>query len=115
MGIEPFGTLSIAGTTKSFDLSSFYFACQDDTAQAAVAVAESCTISVTGYYPSGLQTPVSTFAFANTNPPRNALVLAVLPAGFLGLKNVTFGIASGAVTVATTVLQIDNVVHCNYS
>lgn len=115
LGITPFGTITTGSGVKSFDLRSFYFACGDATANTLVGVAESCTLAVTGYYAKGGQAPEATFAFANTNAPNNAMVLAELPLTYVGLKNVTIGVANGAVTTATTIIAVDDLVHCNYS
>ncbi|KAK5125933.1 hypothetical protein LTR85_011288 [Meristemomyces frigidus] len=121
LSLNPFGTIATASGTKAFDLRSFYFAyqlsykgCVVDDKNTAVTVSSGCTIAVTGYYATGQQAPEVTFAFAPTSLTEATLVLAELPATYTLLKNVTFGIADGAVVTAETVLDIDNVVHCNY-
>lgn len=70
---------------------------------------------MTGFYTNGQQAPEATFAFAPTSPTAATLDLATLPATYVDLKNVTFGVASGAVATAGTALDLDNLVHCNYS
>jgi len=68
-----------------------------------------------GYYINGQQAPEVTFAFANTNPPTQPMNLALLPATYVGLKNVTFGVVSSSTTATTTIFEMDDLVHCNYS
>jgi len=74
---------------------------------------EACTISVTGYYATGQIVTVATFSFAPSTTP-SPMNLATLPLTFSGLKNVTFGVAGSSVAVATSVLLVDNLAHCDY-
>ena len=72
-------------------------------------------VCLVSYYPSGAQVPEATFAFLNNNGPNNVMTLAQLPSAYKGLKNVTIGVVNGATQTALTVLQIDDLSHCNYS
>jgi len=114
LSLNPFGTIAAASGTKAFDLKSFYFGCVLDDKNTALTVSTGCTIAVTGYYTNGQQAPEATFAFASNSLTEATLVLATLPATYTLLQNVTIGIANGAVSTAQTVLDIDNLVHCNY-
>jgi hypothetical protein len=105
---------STAPGTKSFDLGSFYLACNIATVTSLVGVAESYTISVIGYYINGVQAPVQTFTFANTAPGTNPMTFAVLPSTYTNLENVTIGIAGAGTNVATAAINIDSLVHCNH-
>lgn len=121
---------------KTFDLLSFYFACNLFDAQGAADAAQGCVISVNGYYPDGNQTGVATYGFADFNPTAAPMVKALLPLTFWGVQNVTFGnalsdcglryfprfanwlrllgVASSASTPSTTNILIDNVVRVNH-
>ena len=115
--MNPFGNILRGSGTTAFNLYSFYFGCSQLTAEGAADTAVGCTVAVTGYDIYGRQVPEATFAFSPSstiNAPPN---FAVLPAGYLLLQNVTFGLAQGGGTggAAGTVLVVDDVVHCNFS
>jgi hypothetical protein len=113
-GLFPYGTISTASGTKSFDFSQFYFACVGSSGQAAAGIAVSCTISVSGYKKDGSQVPQmsETFAPLSLTGP-NPMRLAVVPSSYRSLINVT--LALSGVDAATTTLYIDDVQHCNYT
>ncbi|KAK5121802.1 hypothetical protein LTR85_004677 [Meristemomyces frigidus] len=111
---RPFGRVERGPNTQAFDLCSFFFACSENTGTTAASEAESCTIAVQGFYVRGQETPEARFQFAaNMASPNNPMVLAELPVTFVGLQNVTFGIVSSATGAPSTVLSIDDLVHCN--
>jgi len=113
--LTPFGTISAGSGVSSFNLESFWFGCVLDTQVPLVAVSSGCTIAVTGFYPGGEQVPVATYAFAPKTLEDAPLVQAVLPSSFLGVKNITIGAANGAILTAETVIDLDNLVHCNHA
>ena len=113
--LTPFGEISTGPGVKSFDLSSFYFGCVTNLENSLVTTSTGCTIAVTGYKYNGQQVPEATFAFAPAQTIGAPPALASLPSSYVGLKNVTIGIASAAVLAAETIVDIDDLVHCNYS
>ena len=112
-----FGTHTIAtnytdSQYKTFDLNSFYFACNQDTFNSAVGVAVSCVITVIGYYPDGSQTPVYTAGSAAPYPARDTMVLAA--PDLKGIDFAQFSIASSAWSTELTNVFVDDLVHVNY-
>ena len=114
LSLTPFGNLVAATSTEIFNLYSFYFGCVLDDHTDAATTSEACTLAVTGFYANGKQAPEVTYAYSPTNDLAAPMNLAVLPASYLAMKNVTIGVAGASVLAAQTVLFIDNVVHCNY-
>lgn len=110
----PFGAIQRGPNTASFSLASFYYACSGNTGTTAATAAEACTVAVQGYFVDGTETAEERYVYApNTASPTNAMAQAVLPATFVGLQNVTFGLVSSVTTPITTVLSIDDLVHTN--
>ena len=97
---------------KTFDLPSFYFACNQETLESAAGAAIGCVISVIGFYPGGSQTPVYTAGSAAPNPLKDPMVLAA--PNFKGVNYVIFGVAASATTSTVTNIGIDNLVHVNH-
>ncbi|KAI5360203.1 hypothetical protein Slin14017_G097640 [Septoria linicola] len=115
--MKPFGTIAAGNDIGSFNLNSFYFGCIANTGQSLVIPAIGCTITVTGFYTTGLQAPAQRYTFTPTTRPQAPLALATLPlsysASLVGLENVTIGIAEADLTPGLAVLDIDNLVHVN--
>lgn len=113
--LSPVATASIAGTnTKFFDLIQFYFACAFPTAESDAGVATGCDISVTGYNTEGQMVGDASFNYAPASLEGASMALAQLPSTFVGLVNVTFGIADASIATALTALALDNIEHVNY-
>ncbi|KAI4601084.1 hypothetical protein KJ359_012271 [Pestalotiopsis sp. 9143b] len=113
---QTFGTIAATGTTKGFDLTSFYFACTLATPILAVTRPQSCDISVTGFYANGKRAPTAKFSFAvvGTIAVAQKMKLATLPTTFKALKNVTIGVNSSQTLSLLTALDIDTISTCNY-
>ncbi|EXJ92616.1 hypothetical protein A1O3_01168 [Capronia epimyces CBS 606.96] len=115
LSLTPYGSI-IASPSTSFDLTSFSFGCgQFQANPQAPGVPVGCAISVTGFDISDQQIPEATFSYAPPDLLGSHMVLATLPSTFRGLKNVTLGVAASSLLVPTTLLDIDDVKHCNYS
>ncbi|PPJ55725.1 hypothetical protein CBER1_08277 [Cercospora berteroae] len=119
VSLRPFGTIaaSTSSGTNSYNLLSFYFGCIGNSATSVVTFATRCTITVTGFYVTGVQAPTLRFTFEPTSTTQSNLARAVLPASYsaslAGLKNVTIGIAEADWSPTLTVLGIDDLVHLN--
>lgn len=111
--LNPFGSIASASNSP-FDLRSFYFGCAVDLHTSFADPSSGCTVAVTGFTWDGEQVPEATFAFSPDSTTAADLALAVLPSSYAKLRNVTFGVAVGSVATAATVLNLDNLVHCNY-
>jgi hypothetical protein len=114
VSLNPVATLKRASGTKHFDLIQFYFACLTTNCQSLVDVPAGCGISVTGYNIAGQMVAEASFNYAPTLIENAPYAKAALPASFIGLQNITFGIADASVAVSLTVMAIDNVSHINY-
>ncbi|CAK1362891.1 hypothetical protein CB0940_04956 [Cercospora beticola] len=119
VSLRPFGTISAVPSqgVNSYNLISFYFGCIGFTAESLVTFSSRCSITVTGFYTTGVQAPTLKFTFVPTSATESQLTKAVLPASYsaslAGLKNVTIGIAEADWTPALTVLGVDDLVHLN--
>ncbi|GIZ44285.1 hypothetical protein CKM354_000748800 [Cercospora kikuchii] len=119
VSLRPFGTISAAPSSgvNSYNLISFYFGCIGNTGESLVSFSSRCTISVTGFYTTGVQAPTLKFTFVPTSATEAPLTKAVLPASYsaslAGLKNVTIGIVEADWTSTLTILGIDDLVHLN--
>lgn len=85
-------TISYPGSkVKSFALSSLYYGCQTDLAQAAASVPVACNITATGFK-AGSSKPVAVQVFAFSPSPGLTAPLAfgTFEAAFQGLENVTY-------------------------
>lgn len=83
-----------------------------DEDEASTALA--CTIALTGYDIWGKQIGMQTLSYApeSVNAPASFFQL---PSQFSNLKNVTFGIVGTSLDAPdTAVIELDDVVHCNY-
>lgn len=112
--MSPSGTAKVAPGTKAFNLEQFYFACNIAQGASEVAVAEGCSIAVTGYNTLGQMVGEAAFAYTPANIEGPPFVKAILPPTFVDLVNVTFGIADAAVATPLTVLALDNITHLNF-
>ncbi|KAI0177482.1 hypothetical protein BJ166DRAFT_600061 [Pestalotiopsis sp. NC0098] len=113
---QTFGTIAATGTTKGFDLTSFYFACTLATPILAITRPQSCDIVVTGFYANGKRAPTAKFSFAviGSIAVAQKMKVATLPATFKALKNVTIGVSSSQTLSLLTALDIDTISTCNY-
>lgn len=81
---------------------------------AFVGLAQTCTITISGFYATGAQVASESFEFGNTAGLSNSLVF-VRPQGvWKELRNVTFAVTSALLVTSTVQMVVDNVQHCNY-
>ncbi|CAK3828873.1 Hypothetical predicted protein [Lecanosticta acicola] len=115
--LKPFGTIAADPTkgVRSFDADSFYFSCAVDDANSLVTPATGCTISVTGFYLTGVQTQTLRFTISPTSILAAQMERVDLPFYWLYLKNLTIGVAESDVFDALTIIDIDNFRHRNHA
>lgn len=99
---------------KTFSLSSVYYGCNAETAQAAISIAVACNITVTGYK-AGSSSPYTaqTLKFIPEEPVdvMNPLTLGTFSSKFQMLQNVTFAVEPSLLTAPV----IDNLVGSTQS
>ena len=93
-------TISYSGSkVKSFALSSFYYGCQTNLAQAAASVPVACNVTATGYKAgSSKAVAVQEFAFSPAEGLMAPLALGKLETAFQGLENVTYAQSPATLT-----------------
>ena len=76
---------------KSFALTSFYYGCQTNLAQAAASDPVACTLTATGYKAgSSKAVAVQAFTFSPAAGTTAPLAFGEFKAAFKGLDNVTY-------------------------
>ena len=113
--LNPYANIE-ARPSKSFDFVSFYFGCRELVVSPQVpSIPLGCTIAVTGFDINGKQIPEASYSYSPSNSLGSPMALVGLPITFRNMKNVTIGVATSSLDTTTTILVLDDVVHCNYS
>ena len=107
----------ITGTTKRFDLISFYYSCAVNSAEGAVAVPQQCTFEARGYKTTTDANPSATQTFT-FNPVTGNLEQqqseAILTWDFKDLEKVDFVMVESASGEQLNVLDIDSTTYTLY-
>lgn len=110
-------SLTISGTTISFDLIYLYFGCLINSVSTITGVPEQCTLAFTAYKKGKSSTPFQTvnFQFNPTNPLRSKMTKAEFPKSWTGLDRVDIALVQATTTSAASGFLLDNVAYTTYS